>query len=165
MNLRTVIGAFKATGSPDDDGFLVSSIGKQRIIDTGNAGQITNGATPPVVLYQAVQNASSATYAFDNIKISANSVDNLLGSDSFNEISNDFNVFPNPANNILNISNNENVIINKIAITDINGRIVKTENFANISEINLNVSDLKAGLYFTNIYCENGMITRKIMKM
>ncbi len=39
LNLRTVIGAFKATGSPDDDGFLVSSIGKQRIIDTGNAGQ------------------------------------------------------------------------------------------------------------------------------
>ncbi len=133
-------------------------------VDTNNFGQVTDGGTPPIVLYPAILNTASATFAFDNIKISATSVDNLLGSDSFDELKDGFKVFPNPANCIISVSNNENATIDKISITDVNGRIVKTENFVNISNIEVNVSDLNNGLYFMNIYSSNGLTTKKIIK-
>ncbi len=133
-------------------------------VDTNNFGQVTDGGTPPVVLYPAILNAASAIFAIDNIKISATSVDNLLSNYSFNELNKDFLVFPNPTNSIISISNTENVTINKISITDVNGRIVKADNFVNISNIELNISDLNNGLYFINIYSENGLTTKKIVK-
>ncbi len=132
-------------------------------LPSGNFSAYSNG-TPPVILFPAIPNAASATFAFDNIKISATSVDNLLGSDSFDELKDGFKVFPNPANSIISISNTENATINKISITDVNERIVKTENFVNISDIEVNVSDLNNGLYFMNIYSENGLTTKKIIK-
>src|SRR5690606_37394551 len=71
-----------------------------------NSNSIGNQATIPV-------------YKYDNIVISAvNAVP--LSTQDF--ISNKFNLFPNPAKNIINITNNENIGVEQVTIFDIDGK-------------------------------------------
>lgn len=111
----------------------------------------------------ATPNTSSASMVFDNLVVRASATDTLLGLDKL--VSNDlFVVYPNPVNDIVNISlvsNTLEIEINKVTISDVNGRIVKEFN----SSLNqLNVSDLNSGVYFLNIETQNGKATKKIVK-
>jgi hypothetical protein len=93
----------------------------------------------------------------DNIMIEGT----LSNSEFF---SNKFSTYPNPANSVVNISNNENILLTDINITDINGRTVKTFNALNTSETQINVSDLNAGVYFLNITSDSGNAVKKFIK-
>jgi hypothetical protein len=100
---------------------------------------------------------------FDNYG-SGFSVDDLViestaSSESFN--SNVFSIYPNPTTSVLNISNNNNVEIKNISVTDINGRIVKSQ-AGSLTQIN--VSDLNAGVYFVTIEAAEGKTTKKFIK-
>ena len=112
----------------------------------------------------AVPNAVSATGIFDNLIVRASLTDTLLGTISNEIVSNSFSISPNPANDLVKISNTDNINVNEITITDLNGRIVKTTNFKNVSNIEVNVADLTSGVYFMNINSDKGIITKKIMK-
>ena len=79
-------------------------------------------------------------------------------------LANKFLVTPNPANDFVNISNSENIKVSNIKITDLNGRVVKQKNFDNVSNINLNVSDLSSGVYMININTNEGSTVKKIIK-
>lgn len=72
-----------------------------------------------------------------------------------------FSVYPNPAKDVLNISNNTGAEMSSLTIVDINGRTVKQVN-SNVSQIN--ISDLNAGVYFVNIKSNEGSLTTKIVK-
>jgi bifunctional DNase/RNase len=101
---------------------------------------------------------------FDNFVMRAVATGSLL---SVNEstISNEmFAVYPNPVNNTLNISlvsNTLDVEMNKVTISDVNGRIIKEFN-SNLNQ--LDVQDLNSGVYFLNIETSNGKVTKKIVK-
>ena len=95
---------------------------------------------------------------------------NIIGVDSFlvdrplsteNFFKSNFAVYPNPATDVINISNVNGLEITKSTITDINGRIVKAINSA-VSTIN--VGDLSAGVYFLNVTTTTGNGTTKIIK-
>jgi Secretion system C-terminal sorting domain len=75
-----------------------------------------------------------------------------------------FAIYPNPVNDILSISNSENINIKSISITDLNGRVVKNNNFNNVSNIEMNLSDLSSGMYIMNINSDQGTATKKIVK-
>lgn len=75
-----------------------------------------------------------------------------------------FSIYPNPANNVLNISNNDNIVLNNVEINDINGRTIKTIEANNVSEIQINVAELSAGVYFLNINSDAGSAVKKIIK-
>jgi hypothetical protein len=95
------------------------------------------------------------------------SVDDVLvsGTLGVNEVlSSSFKTFPNPVNNVVTISNSENISLSKVTITDINGRTVKSIDANNLSEIQINVSDLNAGVYFMNINSEAGKAVKKFIK-
>ena len=95
------------------------------------------------------------------------SVDDVLvtGTLSNNEVlSSNFSTFPNPVNDILNIKSASNFTINSVSITDLNGRTIKTVNFNNLSEAELNVADLSTGVYFLNINSEEGKAVKKFVK-
>lgn len=64
---------------------------------------------------------------------------------------NDLKIYPNPFSDIINISEVEKV--KSILVMDISGRVLKSIN--NISS-NLNLSDLKAGLYLLNVQYKDG---------
>jgi hypothetical protein len=79
---------------------------------------------------------------------------------------NDFNIYPNPSKDVVNIHlNSSNISAGKIVITNVLGQeIYKEEVKGNISNsIKFNVSNLDAGLYFVSLY-ENNKIqnTKKL---
>ena len=75
-----------------------------------------------------------------------------------------FNTYPNPATNVVTISNNDNILLTNVAINDINGRTIKTVAVSNLSEVELNVSDLSAGVYFMNVSTDSGIAVKKFIK-
>lgn len=73
-------------------------------------------------------------------------------------------IYPNPMNDVVNVANNENIIVNTVEVTDLNGRIIKTVKFENLSNVQINVSDLASGVYMMTIFSDKGSITKKIIK-
>jgi len=71
-----------------------------------------------------------------------------------------FEIYPNPANDFVNIINNEKELLN-INITDITGKVIITQEFTGNSKIN--VHDLDNGIYFLSIFKDNKII--KIEKL
>jgi hypothetical protein len=111
-------------------------------------------------------NTAAATGLFDNFIIRASATDTLLGVEDIATIANDtsFLVYPNPATTTIAISSKVNSAITAISISDINGRMVKTQSYDNLTDIDINVSDLSNGMYFINIASESGNSVQKIMK-
>jgi hypothetical protein len=71
-------------------------------------------------------------------------------------------LYPNPANNKINIVFDNSNDINSIRITDITGRTVYTEIIANnINAITVNTSHYTPGIYFCEI---NGVTTVETIK-
>ncbi len=65
----------------------------------------------------------------------------------------EFNVYPNPANDILTISIDNESEVDRIEILDLTGRLVMVQNIENENSIiQLNVSDLPEGVYLVRIY-------------
>ena len=75
-----------------------------------------------------------------------------------------FSISPNPANDFVTISNSENISVNSISMTDLNGRVVKQNSYSNVSEVQVNISDLASGVYMMNIKSDKGTVTKKIIK-
>ena len=77
-------------------------------------------------------------------------------------------VFPNPASNnvfvdlaLENVSDNVN-----LQVVDIQGRVVMTQNFANVKadKLQLNVANLNTGVYVINIRTEEGFTSARFVK-
>ncbi|GGB66148.1 hypothetical protein GCM10007424_02630 [Flavobacterium suaedae] len=75
-----------------------------------------------------------------------------------------FTVFPNPANNVVNIVNANNILVNAVEVVDLNGRTVKSVKFDGVSEAQINISELSSGVYMMNINTDNGSVIKKIVK-
>lgn len=75
-----------------------------------------------------------------------------------------FSIFPNPASNVIGFSNADNILVNGVVITDLNGRTVKTVNYAGVTEAQINVSDLATGMYMMTVSSDQGTMSKKIVK-
>jgi len=71
------------------------------------------------------------------------------------------NIFPNPAKNNITIENS-NFEINTVELYNIAGQLVKSENVNSMST-NLNLSDLKKGIYILEIQSNKTSIRRKLI--
>lgn len=111
----------------------------------------------------AAPNVASAIGTFDNITVRASASDTLLATNTVASLSSSFHVTPNPTNNFVTISS-KNSAINKIDLTDSNGRIVKTSSVGDLTETTLNISDLATGIYLIKIASAEGVATKKIIK-
>lgn len=94
----------------------------------------------------------------DDFKVTAAT----LSADDF--VSSKFSVYPNPVNNFVMVSNDGSIQINKVSISDINGRTVKSLTYNGVTETQINVVELNAGVYFMNIDTNEGSATKKIIK-
>lgn len=81
-----------------------------------------------------------------------------------NHLSSQFSVFPNPANDLISFSNNENILVNGVEIVDLNGRTVKSIQLGGVANAQINISDLSSGMYLMNISSDQGSTTKKIVK-
>jgi hypothetical protein len=77
-------------------------------------------------------------------------------------------VYPNPAENEVNININSEIqgMVN-VQIIDLNGRVVKVQNQVNLTAGNNNlrfdVSDLSAGIYTLRLTAKNGVAVHKLV--
>ena len=101
---------------------------------------------------------------FDNIKITAlNAVPpHVLSAESF--LASHFSMYPNPASNIVTITNSENIFVTEIAVYDVAGKLIKTENYNNKTEIQLNVEHLASGTYMLHLQTNEGTAVKKLVK-
>jgi hypothetical protein len=82
----------------------------------------------------------------------------LLSNDSY--VKNKINIFPNPANDFIKLSNIDQA---NIVITDITGKVVLNQ--VNVSEdASINISNLTSGVYFVSVNTENIQETIKFIK-
>ncbi len=72
-------------------------------------------------------------------------------------------ILPNPANDLLTIFS-EDAIINDVSILNIEGKTLQTSRKLNANQTVLEISTLKAGLYFVIIQVNNSLICRKFVK-
>jgi len=114
-------------------------------------------------VYKPITSYSGTLIKYDNIKLSA--VPNRPTFANVNEwISSKFNVYPNPATNIVNITNSENVLVNQITIYDVTGKQVSTQNYNNETQLQLNVENLASGTYMLHLETNEGMAVKKLVK-
>ena len=105
--------------------------------------------------------ATTPTYKYDNIVISAVNMVPLSTQDFLSE---KFSVFPNPATDIVNVSNNDNIDIKGVNIYDVSGKLVKSNFYTNETNVQMNISTFASGLYVFSIKTENGTIIKNVIK-
>ena len=105
--------------------------------------------------------ATTPVYKYDNIVISAVKSVPLSTQDFLSE---KFQVFPNPATDLVNITNHENIAIKQIKIFDTAGKLVKTETYTNQTNMQVNTSILASGSYLFHIETTEGTVIKTIIK-
>ncbi len=125
---------------------------------------ITNTFTPDAagVYYLGFNYVAPANTAEENGGLLLDSVyvTSVLGTEEVT--ASNFAVYPNPANDVVNISANAG--LNNVQIVDINGRTVKSAKFDGATQAQINISDLASGLYIMNIASDKGTTSQKIVK-
>jgi hypothetical protein len=94
----------------------------------------------------------------DNINIAAAGVNEL------NQVGMD--VYPNPASDVVNVKFEGKGGNYEIAITDLAGRTISTQNVANAEgaqNVAISVNDLKAGNYIVTVKTEGAVSTQKVV--
>ncbi len=122
----------------------------------------TNPFEVDFVLIPNSTNTSATITGFDDLVITAVDTENLLGITS-NELSKSVKIYPNPISDAINFQTPNNIDITRIEVTDINGKIIKSVQKEFISN-SLNLSDLNSGLYFLNIYSNDGKASKRFIK-
>ena len=114
------------------------------------------------VYYFGIQNVSAA----NAIGQQALFVDNFVVTQTLSTtdfINSKLSVYPNPAKDMITISNDVNAVVSIIEITDLNGRIVKTKSL-DATQGQISTSDLATGVYMMKIVTDQGTATKKIIK-
>ena len=111
-----------------------------------------------------LQGTTKREQRFDNIKITAiQSVPpHVLSTNEF--LNEQFNVYPNPATSVVNISNNATIAVNKVVLYDVSGKLIKEETYNSAEPIQVNVENLPSGTYVFNIETDQGTAVKKIVK-
>ena len=99
---------------------------------------------------------------YDNINISATNTAPTVSVKEF--ISDKFTIFPNPAADIITISNSENIGIEKVEVYDLAGRTLQTKKYNNENNVQLNLSDFATATYLLHIQTKEGVSVKKIVK-
>ena len=100
---------------------------------------------------------------YDNLKLSA--IPTRPSHVSVNEwLAAKFNIYPNPATNVVNITNSENMLVKQITVYDISGKQLTTQNFTNENQIQLNVENLASGTYMLHLQTNVGTAVKKLVK-
>jgi hypothetical protein len=95
----------------------------------------------------------------DIIGLDTFSIDRTLGTADF--FKSNFTVYPNPSSDVISIANNNNVTINSIEVSDMNGRIIKN---VDANTTTFSVRELNAGVYFLKVTTADGVGTTKFVK-
>uniref|UniRef100_UPI004049D969 T9SS type A sorting domain-containing protein n=2 Tax=Flavobacterium sp. TaxID=239 RepID=UPI004049D969 len=131
----------------------------------GANGPVTVGANPGEIDFLGIAgtgNTVGTSGVFDNFLVKASATDSLLSSEN-NFAATNFEIYPNPATDVINV-NAGNLLINAVQITDLNGRIIKNITTETLTSVQVDIQDLNSGLYMMSVFTNEGVGTSKIVK-
>ncbi|WP_298507818.1 T9SS type A sorting domain-containing protein [uncultured Kordia sp.] len=106
---------------------------------------------------------NDATSFYRNVKIYENTI---LSTTEFPDLNAFINMYPNPAQNEITIASNNRVVLERMSIVDINGKMIKTVKLKNQVQNNVSIDDLASGVYFITIQSKDGKTaTKKLIKI
>ena len=115
------------------------------------------------LISQPTQAFGGALIKYDNFKLSA--IPTRPAHVSVNEyLSSKFNLYPNPATSVVNITNAENMLVNQVTVYDIAGKQLSTQTHNNETDIQLNVEHLASGTYMLHLQTNEGTAVKKLVK-
>lgn len=114
------------------------------------------------IYYFAMNNVSAIAGGSFSLIVDTIVATSVLSTNEF--LASKLSVYPNPSNDIVNISSDSNVLLSNLNITDLNGRTVKTVKLNGEASAQISISDLSAGVYMMNINSDQGSATKKIIK-
>lgn len=106
-------------------------------------------------------NSTTSDVIFDNLVVRAVAT-STLSLDNVQNVDNTISLYPNPANSNFNIHSKDNIL--NIKILDVNGRIIFNQNNLNSNTSNIDVSNLKSGIYMVIVENESGIQKTKFIK-
>ena len=103
---------------------------------------------------------------FDNIKLTAlkNVPPEVITLNTNQQLAQKFNLYPNPANDVVNITNNEHMMVKEVEIYDTAGKLAGTQIFNDEVDLQLNVSALSSGTYLLHLKTNEGIAVKKLVK-
>ena len=91
-------------------------------------------------------------------------VESILGVDD-NGLGDGIAIFPNPTDSQVTISNATGIQLEKVAIYDVNGRLINTIDLSDMQqEKTIDVSQLATGVYMLQIQSENESTVKRLVK-
>ncbi len=125
---------------------------------------ISHNAIPSTLDFGAGSIKASSVVKIDNIKVSGlNTLPSYILS--VNQLlATKFNLYPNPATNVVNITNAGNMQVNQITVYTLAGKQVNTQVYNNQAEIQLNVEHLASGTYLLYLQTTQGTAVKKMVK-
>ena len=176
VNVSYYIQNYRATASTNS-GTYELTVGTDQTAASqttivGSETGITNAAYAQKTYNFTAPSTGIFYFAFHNISplnavgTHALLVDNFVVTQTLNNneyLASKLNVYPNPSTSLINISNDANTVISTVEMTDLNGRVVKTQSL-NSTEGQISISDLSIGVYMMKINTEAGTVIKKIVK-
>ncbi|WKW45861.1 T9SS type A sorting domain-containing protein [Myroides sp. JBRI-B21084] len=139
------------------------------IIPTVGAGAVgdflTTESISKIHLQIASYHSDTAVHRFDNFEVTAlNAVPPSVILNTNKQLATKFNLYPNPATNMVNITNEENMQVNQITVYNLAGKQVSTQAYNNPAEIQLNVEHLASGTYLLYLQTAQGTAVKQLIK-
>ena len=168
------------TGTPQTDSITVNPLPSTPVI-TGNGYVLTSSATSGNQWYLNGSAITGATSQFDTISIAGAYtviVTDIHGCTSATSAIHDntgiaeylqnnlFTLFPNPSHDIINITVNTDKTVEKVYITDVLGKTIRTVHAKALqqnADYSIDVKEMNKGIYFLSLQIEGQVITKKII--
>ncbi len=109
-----------------------------------------------IIMVRGTNNIFYALNSSDFTIISPTGIDKLNGGTT--------SIYPNPANDVLNIEFTENTHIELITITDVHGKLVYTNGNINFTKTKIDISNFANGLYVLKLQTNKETIVHKVTK-
>tara|TARA_B100001057_G_scaffold62117_1_gene55539 strand:- start:114017 stop:115834 length:1818 start_codon:yes stop_codon:yes gene_type:complete len=131
-------------------GYSGLALGTENSLFDANGGSPNSAGTP--TWYYITQNPM-IRMNFDPASSGSTSSKNLIKSD--------LNIYPNPANNVISISNLDN--FNFLQIKDLLGKVVYKKSISKVNNTTIDVQGFSTGTYLLNLVGSVNSVSRKIV--
>src|SRR5690606_2898816 len=126
--------------------------------------KFTHTKVPEGIYFGAGNLNSASVVKYDNIKLSALQTLPSYILSTNEQLAAKFNLYPNPATNVVNITNSESRLVNQVAVYDVTGKLISTQSFNEQTEIQLNIENLTSGTYLLHLQTNEGAAVKKLVK-
>jgi len=81
--------------------------------------------------------------------------------DLIEEFVSDINIYPNPANDILNLESN--ILIKDISLVSITGKVVVSKNNLDTHSISIKTNELPSGIYILKVKTDESLVLKRLI--